>query len=169
MLVAIPPNTTPYGSLSAATTRSYLAFDPLNEASRKALINFIENVAADGDILTIATFQNTKDSDLGVTQWQADSIDTGGKNIFNVFEKYGAHKVRSLLVGEQKNFTIAFTKKNGVINEEVALDDEVIVNSVTTLCHSDYNYIEQTFSTAHRWDFRIAAQGLCWKKRYANR
>ena len=153
MLVAIPPNTTPYGSLSAATTRSYLAFDPLNVASRKALINFIENVAADGDILTIATFQNAKDSDLGVTQWQADSIDTGGKNIFNVFEKYGAHKVRSLLVGEQRPYTIAFTKKNGVINEEVALDDEVIVNSVTTLCHSDYNYIEQTFGPAHRWDF----------------
>jgi hypothetical protein len=68
-----------------------------------------------------------------------------------------------------KKFSITFTKKNGVINEEVALDDEVIVNSVTTLCHSDYNYIEQTFSLAHRWDFRIAAQGLCWKKRYANR
>ena len=101
MLVAIPPNTTPYGSLSAATTRSYLAFDPLNVASRKALINFIENVAADGDILTIATFQNAKDSDLGVTQWQADSIDTGGKTS-SMYSKNMVHtKVRSLLVGEQ--------------------------------------------------------------------
>lgn len=66
--------------------------------------------------------------------------------------------------------SIAFTKKNGVINEEVALDDEVIVNSVTTLCHSDYNYIEQTFRQHTSMGFfRIAAQGLCWKKRYANR
>lgn len=143
----------PYGSMPVPgiSGRNYLMFDPFDPDSRSSLINFIENVAREGDIITLFTYMNKKDSDLGLELWQSDSLTHEGTNIFNTLEKYGAKKFRKLLTLGNRPYTMIFSKKDGLLNEELSENYEVINNTVTTLCSSDEGTIIQNFGPAGKW------------------
>ncbi len=154
MFVHYPTNTNPYGAIPSpnANNRNYLMFNPLDSNSRRAFINFIENVVGDEDIITAFTYMNNKDSDLGLTQWAGDSTTIDKRNIFNVLEKYGAKQVRNMEDIGPRPYTFMFTKKEGILNESLSEDYNVISNEVTTQCHSDYGTINQIFGPVSKWD-----------------
>jgi len=167
MFRSYPIDTNPYGSMPVpgASGRNYLMFDPFDADSRSSLINFIENVAGDGDLITFFTYMNKEDSDLGLPLWQNDSLSHNGVNLFNTLEKYGAGKIRRLLTLGDRPYTLVFSKKDGLQSEELSENFEVINNNVTTLCHSDEATIIQTFGPAGKWyNFELLPKSLLEQK-----
>ncbi|MEM9921325.1 MAG: C25 family cysteine peptidase, partial [Bacteroidota bacterium] len=90
-----PGNT--YGAdLRSGTASSGIPTFPFKvatEADRIELMEFLENVVQPGQYVMLYTSQLNLNSDLKVEEWAQDSI-AYGKNLFSLFEEYGASQVR---------------------------------------------------------------------------
>ncbi len=77
---------------------------------RAKLINFLENDVKKGDYVSIMTIQHKEDkyNSYFPEQWAADSV-ASGKNIFQVLEKNGAKKVRTL-AKQSKPYIFSYRK-----------------------------------------------------------
>ena len=96
-----------------------------NPKSRADLLNILENVAPDSFYVWVWTLlrDDTGDGiDLHPEDWAADSIQNGGKNIFNVLEAQGATRVRDMETKGSLPYIIMYQKGVGVIDEDLAPD-----------------------------------------------
>ncbi|MCO6461387.1 MAG: hypothetical protein J5I59_08280 [Saprospiraceae bacterium] len=145
----------PFGSIPVpnVNVHFYLMYEANNADARKALVNYIENVIPQEDIIMLFTHVKEDYPTLHEQEWAADSITNGGKNIFNVLEKYGATKIRQLLTLGSKPYTIFFDKKNGLLGEDIVLDDGISTVEADFPAHSNYGSITQTFGPARKWDY----------------
>ena len=145
----------PFGSIPVpnVNTHFYLMYETNNIDSRKALINYIENVIPKDDIVMLFTHVKEQYPTLHEQEWAADSIVNAGKNIFNVLEKYGATQVRRLLTLGSRPYTIIFDKANGVLSEEIAYGNEVTTAEADLPAHSNYGTIKQTFGPSGKWEY----------------
>lgn len=153
MFVSFPLNQNPYGSIQAPgiSNRNYLMFESENIEGRKAIINFIENVAQNDDIIVFHTYQNNPNNDLHISEWANDSITSNGINIFNLLEKYGAKQVRNLQAVGSKPYLFTFKKSSGIMAEEL-YNNNIIINEVNTLCNGDEGSMQQIFGPAAEWN-----------------
>ncbi|MEO1258403.1 MAG: C25 family cysteine peptidase [Bacteroidota bacterium] len=109
-----------YGSVNTNAARiGAFPFPVANVSQRNLFIEFIENVIPDDHWVFVYTAQRNLSSDLDIDEWEQDSVQLGGKNIFNVLEAQGALEARSL----KDNLTpylFAFRKNTGPIGERKA-------------------------------------------------
>lgn len=112
------PNPGLYGSVNTSTQNAIAAFPfPVSTLTdRENVINFIDNIIPDNYWVFVYTAQRTLNHDLSINDWEADSLELSGKNIFNVLESYGATKVRSL-ENELTPYCFVFQKGVGKITE----------------------------------------------------
>ncbi len=108
-----------YGSINRrAQEIASFPFPVKTQGDRENIINFLENDdAIPNDAIVFAyTTQANPTLQLDVDQWQADSIELDGKNLFNVFESFGAMSIRSL-ASEMRPYLFVFQKNKGLIDE----------------------------------------------------
>ncbi len=129
-----PPGGGPYGSVNT-TGQNFLPqiYQTAKPESRKSMINFLENVVPDGAYVLIYSAQATTASDYRPQDWAKDSLTNGGKNIFNVLEKQGAMKIRTLASRGSVPYALMYQKnRKAFVEEDVAAD----VNSVIYVNHA---------------------------------
>ena len=143
----------PYGSIPIPNVGNhfYIMYESNNYESRKSLVDFIENVMGKDDIGLLFTHVKEDSPFLYENEWAQDSITNGGKNIFNVLEKYGAKKIRSLIQNGSRPYSIVFDKKDGLIQEEMALNDQMINVECNVLSKSHFGSLEKVFGPAKEW------------------
>ncbi len=111
-----------YGSVNTNAARIVAFPFPVATAEqREKIIQFMEDIVPDNHWVVVYTAQRTLAENLKITEWEADSLVLGGKNIFNVLEAQGAQQVRSL----KDNLTpyyFAYRKNMGAILEAKAGD-----------------------------------------------
>lgn len=143
----------PFGSIPVPNVNAhfYLMYETNNAESRKAMVNYIEDVIPDEDLVFVFTHVKEQFPTLHEQDWAADSITNSGRNIFNVLEKYGARRIRSMLTLGSKPYTFMFDKKAGLLDEDIALGNEMINTEANFPAHSDYGSLSQRFGPARRW------------------
>ena len=111
-----------YGSVNRTAARIGCYPFPVNTRENRAqLIDFLENVVPEASTIFAYTALRNENIHLNVNDWRLDSLELDGKNLFNVFEKYGAENIRNLETN-MVPWGIAFTKSQGVIDEKIATD-----------------------------------------------
>ena len=104
-----------------------------NQQDREKLMNFLENVIPDRYFVSIYTIFRDINSDFHVDEWALDSLDYGGKNIFNILESEGSIEVRKM---EQLGYALpyGFVYQKGVspLAEGIAdsLESSVVITEL---------------------------------------
>jgi hypothetical protein len=118
-----------YGSVNTNAARiGAYPFPIENTAQRGNVINFINNVIPDNYWVIVYPARRTLANDFNIYEWEADSLQLGGLNIFNVLEAQGAQQIRSLK-DELVPYVFAFRKNHGGILEEKATSPVGVVEA----------------------------------------
>lgn len=128
-----------YGSVNSsnfATHRAF-AYRTNTKEERDLVIDFVENVVPDDHYITFYTMINSETTDFRPEEWAQDSI-ISGKNIFNVFEQYGAMQIRLLEQRGSVPYIFMFKKSTGLEEEVIAEQKtDYITGKITTLFLND--------------------------------
>ncbi len=109
-----------YGSVNTSAPRiGAFPFPVETTVQREKVIDFIENIVPENYWVVVYTAQRTLANDLKVVDWEADSIQLNGKNLFNLMEGQGAQYIRNLK-DQLVPYYFAFRKNMGAIHEQWA-------------------------------------------------
>lgn len=118
-----------YGSVNTNAARIGAYPFPIGStAERENFINFINNVIPDNHWVIVYPARKSLTHDFNIDEWEADSLQLGGQNIFNVLEAQGAQQIRSLK-DELVPYYFAFRKNQGSILEEKASSPEDVLET----------------------------------------
>ncbi|MFK7937694.1 MAG: hypothetical protein AB8G22_29520, partial [Saprospiraceae bacterium] len=103
---------------SATIATDAFQFRTYNLEDRQRLIKFLNDDIPEGSYVAFFTLQRPYNPEFEChtyypDQWAADSIATGGLNIFNILEKEGARAVRGLQNSEFGNTPYVFAYRKG--------------------------------------------------------
>jgi len=117
-----------YGSVNTTAARiGAYPFPVETTVQREKVIDFIENIVPENAWVIVYTAQRTLANDLKVVNWEADSIELNGKNLFNLLEGQGAEYIRNLK-DQLVPYYFAFRKNKGAILEQWADSPEGEIN-----------------------------------------
>lgn len=118
-----------YGS--AANRYSRIAAFPFSTETfehRQNVINFVENIIPTGAIVLVYTALSSPTNTLNIEEWQADSLQLNGQNIFNVLEEQGATQIRPMIDEGIVPYVLVFKKGEGLMLERKAIDVNQVVD-----------------------------------------
>lgn len=117
-----------YGSVNERNTPIASFPFPLETIDERSnFINFIENIIPDNHTVFVYTAQRTANHDLNIEEWESDSLELEGKNIFNTLENQGATQLRALS-NNVVPYIYSFNKNGDKIGEVMANNMNDIIN-----------------------------------------
>ncbi len=118
-----------YGSVNTSAARiGAYPFRVETTADREKVIDFIEDIIPDNAWVIAYTTQRSPANDLNIAEWEADSLQLGGKNLFNLFEAQGAQYIRQLK-DDLVPYCFVFRKNKGAILEQRAASAQDEINA----------------------------------------
>lgn len=148
-----------YGSTNRRAARiGAYPFKTDSYADRLKVINFIEEVIPEDALVFAYTALRNEDIDLSINDWQLDSIQNNGKNIFNVLEQYGAKYIRDLQK-EMVPYVIVFQKNSGT-------ETEIIGSSISDFIQAEQQ-IKELKSEGSILS-KLIGPSTNWRKLYFN-
>jgi len=135
-----------YGSLNTTPSTQMFSFpyDTRDPTQRKSLIDFLSDTIPNGSIVFVYSIQRLTTSDYAPEAWEQDSVNFGGKNLFNVIEREGSSAIRTLKERGSVPFIFGFVKGDGLFEEVYAEDISDVIDVV-------YTYLERTNSGEVQW------------------
>ncbi len=109
------------------------AFPTETTAQRANFIEFIEDVVPEGWYIFVWTTLKFPESRVYASEWSADSLVLGGRNIFNVLEARGATETRELIDNDRLPYVFVYRDGLGAENEIIAADPSETINAETFL------------------------------------
>ena len=101
-----------------------------NQQSRIDLVNFLENEIPEGHHVYLYPTLESKTDDWKIDEWAQDSEVNGGKSIFTFLEEQGAEQFDEFRSEtEIKPYVVIFRKDRGVLVEDIATDQDDIVDA----------------------------------------
>lgn len=146
-----------YGSFFGSSTNRIFFFPTNTQESRIALVNMLAEDVPDGYHTFVWTVTNSIESDLKVEEWALDSLNNGGRNLFNVLESQGDTLSRSIEDRGTVPFGIIYTNNEGIRNESIGIDR---LSTISLSSDFERNYTEGDLNTpnigpALSWDRMI--------------
>ena len=117
-----------YGSVNVNAARiAAYPFRAYEAAGRDSMINFLTNVIPDGHTVFVYNAMGNLNQDLNVADWQSDSLNLNGQNLFNVLEAQGAGSIRQL-ENNMVPYIFGYIKGEGPLYERMAENRTATIN-----------------------------------------
>lgn len=122
-----------FGSVNSNAVRiaSY-PFPTSTLEERAKVITFLEDIIPDDHYVFVYPALRDTIHDLNIAEWESDSLQLDGKNIFNVLEKQGALFVRNLK-NEMRPYVFAYRKNKLTLGEKIAATKRDVADFETVL------------------------------------
>jgi len=148
-----------YGSLqNQYDLTATFTYKTKTQDERKGIKDLLENIP-DSTTVYIYTILGSANQSLYPETWAQDSIDLG-YNLFSVFEKYGAKKIRLMEVKGTVPYIFIFKKGYGVLYERIGktIDDVFSVEQPVTINEPRGKLLSKIIGPAKEW------RNVLWKE-----
>jgi hypothetical protein len=128
-------------------------YDVREKSQRESMINLLNDTIPDGQVVFIYSIQRTNQSSFAPEEWEADSLDFGGKNLFNILEAEGVSGIRNLKDAGSVPFILGYVKGQEVFEEKYA-------ESITDVIDVVYSFLERLPEGQAVWSVPEAFAGI---------
>ncbi|MDX1942360.1 MAG: C25 family cysteine peptidase [Saprospiraceae bacterium] len=149
-----------FGSVIGESWASPLPSFPFSTVTfdnRKKVINFLKDSIPDGNYVFLYTIQHSTDgTDYKPEQWEADSLQNNGINLFNLLENEGAVSLRSTATEGARPYALLYRKGSGkLIFEELAanVQDTIFGDFTIPGFKTEGNIKTHKIGPASKWNY----------------